>query len=117
MISKPIGKTYVKDHLVSTVELPGDLWFETMVFQIDELDRWNEKEVQRYDTRDEAVVGHRIMVGKWRHLLNDDEVCFDCGDPTDGDHITDENEFGDQQELPICRACRFDRFGKDNEEV
>jgi len=44
------------------------------------------------------------------------EVCFDCGDPTEGQYLEDSNEYGEIQLLPICAACRFDRFGKDNEE-
>ena len=31
------------------------------------------------------------------------EVCFDCGDPAD-DYLIDENEYGDNIKLPICRA-------------
>lgn len=70
MISKQIAKTRVRNYLVSTVQLPGFdddeiEQFETMVFRIDELDRWHDVDLQRYLTELEAVEGHKKMVEEW----------------------------------------------------
>ena len=116
MISKDISKTRIGSHLVSTVELPGDLWFETMVFHIDELNRWHEVDVARYDTREEAVIGHNVMVGRWKTILSSAaESCFQCGEPPVGT-IKDEDNYGNVVDLPICASCRYDMFGMENDE-
>jgi hypothetical protein len=62
--------------MVSTVHLSinhGDalipLWYETMVFLMDEggtqIVEWSELDCDRYETGDEALDGHAEMVMKW----------------------------------------------------
>lgn len=58
-------------YIVSTVELPigqnrGD--FETLVFEADaqgKVTNWAEVDGRRYDTEQQAIVGHEEFVTKW----------------------------------------------------
>lgn len=72
-VSNPRSIRYetVPGHVVSTVELfarhPGG-YFETMVFRADgeEITDWREVQCRRYETEDEALVGHASIVEEWR---------------------------------------------------
>ena len=80
-------KTITNGMMVSTVNLDeqaGDLVgfvdlvdglmgfgggrYETMVFTVDtegEVTDWGEQDLSRYDSEDEAITGHAVMVAKW----------------------------------------------------
>jgi len=80
--------------LVSTVHLSinhGDalipLWYETMVFLMDEggiqIVEWSELDCDRYETEDEALEGHANMVMKWFNdsTIHTEQLTLTSGEP------------------------------------
>lgn len=73
-----IKNTDLGTHRVSTIWLGHPLciisnsfYFETMVFTNDESNQWESMDMDRYNTLDEAVAGHEMMVEECTKKLKD----------------------------------------------